>query len=112
MLWFWIMLGLTGAAILLLMFNLKVFKKTIAEKKKLTLEATAAKEEIFIRNCTAFGLSAREVEVLLLILEGHTYKSAAETLFISEKTVDSHMRNVYTKVGVRNKISLFKKLYH
>jgi DNA-binding CsgD family transcriptional regulator len=111
MLGFWIMLGLTGAAIILLILNLTIFKRTIAEKKKLSREASAAKEEIFQRNVAAFGLSAREVEVLLLILDGHTYKSAGETLFISEKTVDSHMRNVYSKVGVRNKISLYHKLY-
>ncbi|MCR8556951.1 helix-turn-helix transcriptional regulator [Mucilaginibacter sp. BJC16-A38] len=112
MLWFWMILGLTVVAIVLLILNLKIFKKTISEKKKLILEASSEKEEIFTRNCTTFGLSAREVEVLLLILEGHTYKSAGEALFISEKTVDAHMRNVYTKVGVRNKISLFKKLYN
>jgi len=111
MLWFWIMLGLTGVAIILLILNIKIFKKTISEKKKLTLEAITEKEEIFKQNCSAFGLSTREVEVLVLILEGHTYKSAGEALFISEKTVDSHMRNVYSKVDVRNKISLFKKLY-
>ena len=109
--WFWITLGFIGLAVGLLIINLSIFSKIISEKKKLKLVASKIREEIFSQNCIELGLSAREVDVLILILEGHTYKFAGEKLFISEKTIDAHMRNIYAKVGVHNKINLFKKLY-
>lgn len=46
------------------------------------------------------GLTEREVEVLALIAKGHTNKQAAETLFISPKTVGRHVENIYSKIGV------------
>ena len=46
------------------------------------------------------GLSAREVEVLRLLAAGHTNKAIAEALVISERTVDRHVSNIYTKLDV------------
>ncbi|MFN8156897.1 MAG: HD domain-containing phosphohydrolase [Candidatus Nanopelagicales bacterium] len=46
------------------------------------------------------GLSEREVEVLLLAARGRTVKQVAEELVLSPKTVDRHIQNVYTKIGV------------
>jgi DNA-binding CsgD family transcriptional regulator/HPt (histidine-containing phosphotransfer) domain-containing protein len=46
------------------------------------------------------GLSAREAEVLRLLAAGHTNKAIAETLTISERTVDRHVSNIYTKLDV------------
>ena len=48
----------------------------------------------------AAGLSEREVEVLRLIARGNAVKDAAATLFISPKTVDNHVQNIYSKIGV------------
>jgi HD-GYP domain-containing protein (c-di-GMP phosphodiesterase class II) len=46
------------------------------------------------------GLSEREVEVIRLIARGFTMKQMAAELFISVKTVDRHIQNIYTKIGV------------
>jgi HD-GYP domain-containing protein (c-di-GMP phosphodiesterase class II) len=46
------------------------------------------------------GLSEREVEVLRLIARGLTMKQMASELVISVKTVDRHIQNIYTKIGV------------
>jgi DNA-binding CsgD family transcriptional regulator len=46
------------------------------------------------------GLSEREVEVLRLIARGFTMKQMAVELAISIKTVDRHIQNIYTKIGV------------
>jgi DNA-binding CsgD family transcriptional regulator/HD-like signal output (HDOD) protein len=46
------------------------------------------------------GLSEREVEVLRLLARSHTMKQVAEQLVISYKTVDRHVQNIYTKIGV------------
>ena len=106
-----IMLGLTALGVALLILNLKIFRKTKAERKRINAELDADKEMRFRKNCTVYGLSVREMEVLRLILAGHTYKSAAEKLFVSEKTVDAHLRRIYTKSGVKNKIELINTFY-
>jgi len=48
----------------------------------------------------AGGLSKREVEVLRLLSRGLTIKQMADELVISEKTVDSHIQHIYTKINV------------
>jgi DNA-binding CsgD family transcriptional regulator len=68
-------------------------------------------EAVFQKNCASYGLSAREVQVLRLVLEGKTYVQASDLLYISKKTVDSHVQHIYSKVGVRNKLQLMQKLY-
>jgi len=46
------------------------------------------------------GLSAREVEILRLVAAGLTNRAIAEALTISERTVDRHVSNIYTKLDV------------
>ena len=55
-------------------------------------------------------LSDRENEVLDLISEGLIYKEIADRLFISPETVRKHVRNVYKKLHVQNKIEALNKL--
>ena len=46
------------------------------------------------------GLTGREVEVLRLLARGQTMKQVAGQLTIAYKTVDRHVQNIYTKIGV------------
>jgi DNA-binding CsgD family transcriptional regulator len=48
-------------------------------------------------------LSAREREVLAALADGLTNQELAERLFISERTANRHLSNIYTKLGVRNR---------
>jgi DNA-binding NarL/FixJ family response regulator len=47
-----------------------------------------------------FGLTARELEVLRLIASGRTNAAIARELFLSVKTVDRHVSNIFTKLDV------------
>ena len=47
------------------------------------------------------GLSPRELEVLRLVASGKTNKVIAKQLFLSEKTVDRHVSNIFAKVERR-----------
>jgi DNA-binding CsgD family transcriptional regulator/type II secretory pathway predicted ATPase ExeA len=47
-----------------------------------------------------FGLSPREIEVLRLIANGGRNREIAEELFLSVRTVERHIANLYLKLGV------------
>ncbi len=49
------------------------------------------------------GLTSRELEVLRILAEGKTNRVIAERLFISEKTVASHVSHIFTKLGVSSR---------
>jgi DNA-binding CsgD family transcriptional regulator len=46
-------------------------------------------------------LTPREREVLALIAEGHSNAAICRTLWISEKTLDTHVARIYTKLELR-----------
>ena len=49
------------------------------------------------------GLTAREVEVLVLVARGMSNKEIAERLVISAKTVGNHVEHIYTKIDASNR---------
>jgi DNA-binding CsgD family transcriptional regulator len=49
------------------------------------------------------SLSAREREVLVALADGLTNRELAERLFISERTANRHLSNIFTKLGVHNR---------
>jgi DNA-binding NarL/FixJ family response regulator len=51
-------------------------------------------------------LSARELEVVKLIAEGYSGRQIADTLVISEKTVERHRANILDKLGMRGRVDL------
>jgi DNA-binding NarL/FixJ family response regulator len=53
-------------------------------------------------------LTQRELEVVKLIAEAHTNRQIADTLQLSEKTVESHRSNVFAKLGIRDRVELVR----
>jgi len=54
-------------------------------------------------SATASGLTEREIETLRLIARGMPTKAMASEMHISKASVDTHLRNVYRKLGVNNR---------
>jgi DNA-binding NarL/FixJ family response regulator len=54
-------------------------------------------------NASALSLSPREREVLRLLAEGHTKKAIGQALFISPKTVATHVQRILNKLGARSR---------
>jgi DNA-binding CsgD family transcriptional regulator len=52
------------------------------------------------------ALSAREREVAALVASGKRNREVAAALFLSEKTVESHLARIYDKLGVRSRAAL------
>ena len=60
---------------------------------------------------SAYGLSPREEELVKLLMRGHSTTRISRTLFISEHTVQNHLRSVFEKVGVCSRGELVKQLF-
>jgi DNA-binding CsgD family transcriptional regulator len=58
----------------------------------------------------ADGLTHREREVALLVAEGLRSREVAERLGIASQTVKSHLKTIFDKLGVRNRVELARRL--
>jgi DNA-binding CsgD family transcriptional regulator len=55
-------------------------------------------------------LTHQERRVAELIIDGATYREAAEGLFLSPRTIEAHLRQIYRKLRVRSRTELTRKL--
>ncbi len=60
----------------------------------------------YSRRSHAGGLTQREVEVLRLVAEGRTDAEVGEALYISHRTVSTHISNMLNKTGASNRVEL------
>jgi DNA-binding CsgD family transcriptional regulator len=51
-------------------------------------------------------LTPQELQIALLLVEGRTRREAANALFLSPKTIEYHLRNVYNKLGISTRDEL------
>lgn len=70
------------------------------------LDAFGAPGEVAVADSELDRLSAREREVMRLIARGYTYKEAASELFISVKTIETHVSAVLRKLQLSNRNEL------
>lgn len=55
-------------------------------------------------------LTERESEIAAQLLTGKTYKAIAADLYISENTIKTHVKNIYSKYNVQSKVELIRLL--
>lgn len=53
-----------------------------------------------------YNITARQMEIIHLVVSGLSNIEVAEHLKISERTVENHLFNIYNKIGIGNKIEL------
>ena len=56
------------------------------------------------------GLTQREREVALLVADGLRSREVADRLAIAPQTVKSHLKTIFDKLGVRNRVELTRRL--
>ena len=56
-----------------------------------------------------YNLSPREVDVLISLANGNSYKLVADDLCISVETVRSHIKNIYSKLHVQSQSEAISK---
>ncbi len=59
----------------------------------------------------AYGLSEREREVARMAVSGHSNQAIAEALWLSPWTVQDHLKNVFGKLGVRNRAEMTARMF-
>ena len=96
--------GLFASAIIFLAFLIMPWLKDFSEK-----ETTASPRlNIQLKELNLQELlTPRELEILGLVLEGHSNKKTAALIFISENTLKTHLKSIYSKLGISHKRELF-----
>ena len=74
-----------------------------------TPDATPSERELFERFATHHDLSARERDVLRLVLAEKSNSEIAGELFVSESTVKYHVRNLLRKTGCKTRLEILAK---
>ncbi len=68
-------------------------------------------QELAWLRASAYGLSPRERAVVDLVAQGASTKEISQALYVSEYTVQDHLKHVFDKIGVRDRRALVKRLY-
>ena len=74
----------------------KIADILLSEKESLSTEALRQS------SCMGFGITERESEIIQLIATGLSNKQIADKLFLSTHTVNTHRKNILSKLGVNN----------
>jgi ATP/maltotriose-dependent transcriptional regulator MalT len=90
--------------------ELRQYVHQIDELKNETKQIEAQRQASLSSNMEKFDLSEREKEVLKLIAQGFKNSEIAAQLFVSNNTIKTHIKNIYIKLDVQNRIQAMKKV--
>ncbi|HEX9034806.1 MAG TPA: helix-turn-helix transcriptional regulator, partial [Streptosporangiaceae bacterium] len=62
------------------------------------------------RGAGAYGLTQRELDVVRLVGEGYTNQQIAESLFVSVRTVETHLSHIFAKLSVTTRTGILKAI--
>jgi DNA-binding CsgD family transcriptional regulator len=101
--------GIIGVTFLFIWRSIKNARHEYARLLELARQDTGTL--VFEEMCRFYKLTNREIEIVLLVRQGLTYKEISEKLFIAGKTVENHIQNIYEKSKVKNKVALLHKFF-
>jgi DNA-binding CsgD family transcriptional regulator len=78
----------------------------VREQRRLGVRVAVATS----RGTGPHGLSRRELEVAALVADGSTNQQIAEKLFVSVRTVETHLSRIFTKLGVTSRVGVVSAL--
>ncbi|MEX1382521.1 tetratricopeptide repeat protein [Lutibacter sp.] len=90
--------------------ELQKYMLQIDQLKDKVANTTNTSKQQFEEIYNAYDLSKREVEVLTLISKGYSNIEISEQLFVSQNTIKTHIKNIYLKLDVKNRIQALKKI--
>jgi DNA-binding CsgD family transcriptional regulator/preprotein translocase subunit YajC len=101
--------GIIGITFLFIWKSIRRAREEYARLQELARQGNGTL--IFEEMCRYYRLTNREIEIVLLVRQGLSYKEISEKLFIAGKTVENHVQNIYEKTSVKNKVALLHKLF-
>lgn len=106
--WIEVLFTNLGFVIITILFLMRSGRDERKQKERIIVrdELLEKQREDFKHNCFDYKLTKRECEIAELLCIGMTYKQIGEMLYITEKTVDSHVQKIFSKTGVNKKIGL------
>ena len=72
-------------------------------------DARASDDTSFSSEVEKMGLTAREMEVVRLIAQGHSNTEIATALYVSDATVKTHINHIFSKLGARDRSQVIVK---
>ncbi len=88
----------------------RIGEETPVEQRDIavTIELTSSADRLalFSRAC---GLSARETELLGHLVAGSDTRETAEAMFLSQHTVQDHLKSIFAKTGARSRRTLLAR---
>ncbi|GAA2205499.1 LuxR family transcriptional regulator [Nonomuraea monospora] len=61
-----------------------------------------------VLDATTGQLTAQQLQIARMVAEGATNKEVAEQLFLSRRTVEHHLRNIFSRLGIRSRVELVR----
>ncbi|GIJ65738.1 helix-turn-helix transcriptional regulator [Virgisporangium ochraceum] len=87
-------------------------RSALATFERLGLDAWAARARDALRAAdedpTTGTLTAQQLQIARMVAAGATNREVAAQLYLSTRTVDHHMRNIFVRLGIRSRIELAK----
>ena len=62
-----------------------------------------SREKLFLSEAEKVGLTARELEVVRLMAQGHSNAEIADKLLLSDATIKTHINHIFAKLEARNR---------
>jgi DNA-binding CsgD family transcriptional regulator len=81
--------------------------RTVQEQRRLGVRVTAGTAK---RGAGPYGLTKREQQVAELIVDGNTNAQIAKRLFLSPRTVETHISHIFAKLGVSSRVAIVNAL--
>jgi DNA-binding CsgD family transcriptional regulator len=70
----------------------------------------ASRQDVVRSALACYPLTPREAEVAALVLRGYSNRRIADSLVLTEYTVEDHLKRIFAKVGVRSRSALSSKI--
>ncbi len=102
--------------LLFALFALRWSFRTLRMRRKDAPTPKGRQDAVYVRAtmdnvCERYGLTAREREVLMSLVEGNDYQNTASRLHLAVGTVKSHMHNIFKKTGTKTSAELLQMFW-
>ena len=75
------------------------------------LNEITAEQDTGLNPQNRYPLSKREMDIIYYLNQALSYDEIAEKLIISKQTVHTHVKNIYRKLGAKNRIELYRYVH-